>query len=72
VLLVFAGGKPPEGTWLILSRFGAAYYFLHFLVVLPVVGRLETPLPLPTSIRRPVLRPSRGGVEIRDITTGGT
>lgn len=61
MLLVFAGGKPPEGTWLILSRFGAAYYFLHFLVVLPVVGRLETPLPLPTSIRRPVLRPSRGG-----------
>ena len=35
LLLVFAGGKPPEGTWLILSRFGAAYYFLHFLVVLP-------------------------------------
>jgi ubiquinol-cytochrome c reductase cytochrome b subunit len=45
LLLVFAGGKPPEGTWLILSRFGAAYYFLHFLVVLPVVGRLERPLP---------------------------
>src|SRR6266849_5367831 len=35
LLLTYAGGKPPEGTWLILSRFGAAYYFLHFLVVLP-------------------------------------
>jgi quinol-cytochrome oxidoreductase complex cytochrome b subunit len=69
LLLVFAGGKPPEGTWLILSRFGAAYYFLHFLVVLPLVGRLETPLPLPTSISRPVLRPSDGGIQ--DITTGG-
>jgi len=71
LLLVFAGGKPPEGTWLILSRFGAAYYFLHFLVVLPLVGRLEKPLPLPNSISQPVLRPSNGRVEIRDITTGG-
>jgi ubiquinol-cytochrome c reductase cytochrome b subunit len=71
LLLVFAGGKPPEGTWLILSRFGAAYYFLHFLVVLPLVGRLEQPLPLPTSISQPVLRPSGGRVGIQDITTGG-
>ena len=54
---------------MILSRFGAAYYFLHFLVVLPLVGRLETPLPLPTSISQPVLSPYDGG--IRDITTGG-
>src|SRR5262249_27004765 len=35
VLLTFAGGKPPEGAWLITSRFAAAYYFLHFLIVLP-------------------------------------
>jgi quinol-cytochrome oxidoreductase complex cytochrome b subunit len=72
LLLVFAGGKPPEGTWLILSRFGAAYYFLHFLVVLPLVGRLEQPLPLPISISQPVLRPSDSRVEIQDITTGMT
>ena len=71
LLLVFAGGKPPEGTWLILSRFGSAYYFLHFLLVLPLVGRLEKPLPLPTSISQPVLRPSEGRVAIRDITAGG-
>jgi ubiquinol-cytochrome c reductase cytochrome b subunit len=71
IFLIFAGGKPPEGTWLLLSRFGAAYYFLHFLVVLPLVGRLEKPLPLPNSISEPVLRPSDGGAAIRDITTGG-
>src|SRR5713101_6216165 len=71
LLLVFAGGKPPEGTWLILSRFGAAYYFLHFLVVLPVVGMFEQPKPLPASIRQPVLRRSDGKDEIREITTGG-
>jgi quinol-cytochrome oxidoreductase complex cytochrome b subunit len=69
VLLVFAGGKPPEGMWLILSRVGAAYYFLHFLVVLPVVGKLEKPLPLPVSISEPVLTPSPAAR--RKITMGG-
>jgi ubiquinol-cytochrome c reductase cytochrome b subunit len=44
LLLVFAGGKPPEGTWLILSRAGAAYYFLQFLVVLPLVERCRSAL----------------------------
>jgi quinol-cytochrome oxidoreductase complex cytochrome b subunit len=56
VLLIFAGGRPPEGTWLFVSRLGAAYYFLHFLVVLPLVGLFERPRPLPTSISQPVLR----------------
>jgi len=51
-LLVFAGGKPPEGTWLILSRIGAAYYFLHFLVVLPLVGRLEKAAAAPIQHQR--------------------
>jgi quinol-cytochrome oxidoreductase complex cytochrome b subunit len=71
VLLTYAGGQAPEGTWLILSRFGAAYYFLHFLVVLPLAGQVEKPLPLPTSISRPVLRQFDENGEIRDITTGG-
>src|SRR3984893_18142862 len=71
LLLVFAGGKPPEGTWLILSRFGAAYYFLHFLVVLPLVGKLERPRTLPISISQPVLQTGAGSVEAKDITLGG-
>ena len=75
VLLTFAGGRPPEGTWLMLSRLGAAYYFLHFLVILPLVSAFETPDPLPNSIRESVLhgeeaeaapagqtRPRRGSV----------
>src|SRR6266851_3031223 len=71
VLLTYAGGQPPEGAWLVLSRFGTAYYFLHFLLVLPLVGKFEQPRPLPTSISQPVLRRSDGKVEIREITTGG-
>jgi quinol-cytochrome oxidoreductase complex cytochrome b subunit len=54
-LLTYAGGQPPEGAWLVLSRFGAAYYFLHFLVVLPLVGMFEKTRPLPVSISEPVL-----------------
>jgi hypothetical protein len=42
---------------------------MHFLVVLPVVGRLEKPMPLSGS--QPVLRPSDSMVEIQDITKGG-
>src|SRR6266446_522400 len=59
VLLTFAGGRPPEGTWLVLSRLGAAYYFLHFLVILPLVGLLERPNPLPTSISQSALATSK-------------
>ena len=33
----------------------AAYYFLHFLVILPLVSVFETPLPLPRSISDSVL-----------------
>jgi quinol-cytochrome oxidoreductase complex cytochrome b subunit len=71
LLLVFAGGKPPEGTWLILSRAGAAYYFLQFLVVLPLVGKIERPRTLPISISQPVLRANEGGAQPSKFTTGG-
>ena len=33
----------------------AAYYFLHFLIILPLIARFETPLPLPSSISESVL-----------------
>ena len=55
LLLTYAGGQPPEGTWLIMSRIGAAYYFAHFFLVLPLVARVERPRPLPISVSQPVL-----------------
>jgi ubiquinol-cytochrome c reductase cytochrome b/c1 subunit len=55
VLLTFAGGRPPEGMWLTLGRWGTAYYFINFLVILPLVGHFERPRPLPTSIKRPAI-----------------
>jgi ubiquinol-cytochrome c reductase cytochrome b subunit len=55
-VLLYCGGKPPEEPYVTLSRVATAYYFLYFLVILPLLGRLERPLPLPESIARPVLR----------------
>ena len=38
-----------------IARVATAYYFLHFLVVLPVLGFKEKTLPIPLSITEPVL-----------------
>ncbi|WP_309087691.1 cytochrome b/b6 [Phenylobacterium sp.] len=38
-----------------LSRFATAYYFAYFLLVLPILGLVEKPLPVPESISAPVL-----------------
>jgi ubiquinol-cytochrome c reductase cytochrome b subunit len=55
IVLGVVGANPPEGGWLIVGRIATAYYFLHFLVVLPLIGLLETPKPLPASISESVL-----------------
>ena len=55
ILLGYLGAKPPEGVYLILSRLGTFYYFIHFLVILPLLGRYEKTDPLPQSISDPVL-----------------
>ncbi|MFD3266003.1 cytochrome b [Phenylobacterium ferrooxidans] len=38
-----------------LSRVATAYYFGYFVVILPILGLTETPLPQPESISAPVL-----------------
>jgi len=40
-------------TW--ISRFSALYYFAFFLVITPLMGLTETPLPVPDSLYTPVL-----------------
>ena len=44
-----------EGGYVLASRVLTAWYFLHFIVVLPLLGLLEKPKPLPTSISQAVL-----------------
>ena len=56
VLLGWLGAMPAEGIYVILSRICTLYYFAHFLVVMPVVSRIEKPKPLPASIHDSVLK----------------
>jgi quinol-cytochrome oxidoreductase complex cytochrome b subunit len=56
LVLGYIGAKPPEGAYLVIGQIATLYYFLHFIVVIPLVGLLETPKPLPASISEPVLR----------------
>ncbi len=58
IVLGFAGAKPPEGAWLVISRIATAWYFFHFLILLPIIARIETPKPLPFSISEPVVKPA--------------
>jgi ubiquinol-cytochrome c reductase cytochrome b subunit len=46
---------PAEGLYLLVARVATAYYFLHFLVILPVLGLKEKTLPIPLSITEPIL-----------------
>ncbi len=55
VVLGWVGSKPAEGMYIIISRIATFYYFLHFLILLPLLGKYEKNRPLPESIGKPVL-----------------
>ena len=48
--LGYLGSQPAEGAYLWIARLLTFYYFFHFLVILPLLGRREKPDPLPNSI----------------------
>ncbi len=55
VMLGWLGAMPAEGIYVILSRIFTALYFIHFLVILPVLGLIEKPKKVPDSINDAVL-----------------
>ena len=59
--LGYLGGKPPEGSYVIWSRIYTFYYFAFFLLVMPILGLIETPTKLPNSISDAVLGSSGRG-----------
>jgi ubiquinol-cytochrome c reductase cytochrome b subunit len=50
IALGYLGAQPAEGVYLWLARICAFYYFLHFIVILPWLGRVEKSEPVPDSI----------------------
>ena len=50
IVLGWVGSKVPEGHYLIISRICTTYYFAHFLIILPILGKFEKTLPVPLNI----------------------
>jgi len=57
--LGYLGAMPPEGAYVTWARILTTYYFAHFLIIMPIVGIIETPTTLPRSITESVL--GKGG-----------
>jgi ubiquinol-cytochrome c reductase cytochrome b subunit len=53
--LGWLGGQVPEGAFVIWARVLTAYYFAYFIVILPLLGLIETPKPRPASIDSAIL-----------------
>jgi quinol-cytochrome oxidoreductase complex cytochrome b subunit len=61
VVLTWVGANAPDAVFhgipfLWIGRVATLYYFLHFLVILPLLGIFERPRPLPMSISEPVMK----------------
>ena len=55
LVLGYLGAMPPEGAYLFFARLATIYYFVHFLIKMPVLGYKEKTIPLPISISEPVM-----------------
>ena len=55
IVLGYIGANPPEGMYLIIGRIATIYYFVHFILIMPLLGFKEKTNPLPMSISDPVL-----------------
>ncbi|MGD0141868.1 MAG: cytochrome b N-terminal domain-containing protein [Rhizomicrobium sp.] len=67
ILLGYCGAQSVDASWTLggidvglvwVARLGTAYYFGFFWLLLPIVGLIETPKPLPASIATAVLAPA--------------
>ena len=54
-LTAFTLGDSSINSFVWLSRVAAAYYFAYFVLITPILGLREKPLPAPESISSPVL-----------------
>ena len=56
LILGYVGGSEQSPLKVVISQLATAYYFAHFLIVLPILSRTERPRPLPNSITEAVLK----------------
>jgi ubiquinol-cytochrome c reductase cytochrome b subunit len=71
IILGYIGGAEITPFNIALGQFAAAYYFLHFLVIIPLVSKYEQPLPLPRSITDSVLHGEKQESAPAGVKTSG-
>ena len=49
-VLMWVGAQPAEEPYNTISLIASAYWFAYFLVILPLLGVMEKPLPVPDTI----------------------
>ena len=62
--LGWLGSKPPEGIYVWIARVFTAWYFIHFLIILPLLGLIETPRAVPHSIAEAVLKKGKAAAAV--------
>jgi len=55
IMLGWLGAMPAEGIYVILSQLGTVYYFGFFIILMPLLGLIESPKRIPNSITEAVL-----------------
>ncbi|MCB1420345.1 MAG: cytochrome b, partial [Notoacmeibacter sp.] len=55
IFLGYLGSAPAEGVYVTMAQFATLYYFAFFLIIMPVLGLIETPKRMPNSITEAVL-----------------
>ncbi|WP_341863291.1 cytochrome b N-terminal domain-containing protein [Gymnodinialimonas sp. 57CJ19] len=50
MVLMWVGARPAEGIYPYIALIASAYWFAYFLVILPLLGVIEKPLPQPETI----------------------
>jgi ubiquinol-cytochrome c reductase cytochrome b subunit len=49
-VLMWVGAMPAEGIYPLIALIASTYWFAYFLVILPLLGVFEKPLPIPATI----------------------
>ncbi len=70
LILGYCGGAPAAEPYVMISQLASAYYFAHFLIILPLISMIERPLPLPGSITEAVL--AKGHVDDAPVPPAGS
>ncbi len=56
LVLGYIGAKPAEGSFIIIGQWATFYYFFHLIILIPLIGILERPKPIPESISAAVTK----------------